>query len=119
VSAASFRHAWDGIYHAFTKHPNLRIHVAVAFLATILGVLLGLTSLEFVILLFTIFLVIMAEMINTALESMTNLITLEYRQEAKIAKDVAAGMVLIAAILSIVVGLAIFLPHLLNLTYTS
>ena len=63
----------------------------------------------------TILMVICSEMINTSLEEMVNLITNEHRKEAKIAKDVAAGMVLIASIGAIIVGLFIFTPYILRL----
>ena len=56
-----------------------------------------------------------AEMVNTALESMTDLITTEHRKKAKVAKDVSAGMVLINAIGSVIVGIIIFLPHIYSL----
>ena len=62
-----------------------------------------------------ILLVISAEMINTAIEKMVDLITTEHRKEAKIAKDVAAGMVLVNSLGSVIVGLIIFIPHILAL----
>lgn len=62
-----------------------------------------------------ILLVIVAEMINTAIEEMVNFVTVEHKREAKIAKDVAAGMVLITAIGSIIVGILVFAPHILKL----
>jgi diacylglycerol kinase len=60
-----------------------------------------------------IVLVISAEMINTSIEEMTNLITSEHKREAKIAKDVAAGMVLVVSIGAVIVGLYIFTPYIL------
>lgn len=77
-----------------------------------IGVILDISLFEKVILILTILLVIAAEMINTALEKMVDLITKEHRMEAKIAKDVASGMVLITAIGAIIIGLIIFIPHL-------
>lgn len=80
--------------------------------------MLGLTwffqisRLEFLILLLTITLVLIAEMINTSLEAATDLLTPEYQSQAKIAKDVAAGMVLLTAVLSVIIGLVIFIPYL-------
>lgn len=62
-----------------------------------------------------ILLVISAEMVNTAIEQMTNLIVSEHRREAEIAKDVAAGMVLVTALGSVIVGILIFVPHILRL----
>lgn len=67
-----------------------------------------------VILAITILLVILSEMINTSLEEMVNLITNEHKKEAKIAKDVAAGMVLAATVGSVIVGLLVFTPYILK-----
>lgn len=61
-----------------------------------------------------ILLVISAEMVNTALEEMVNLITNNHQKEAKIAKDVAAGMVLLTAFGSVIVGVLIFTPYILR-----
>lgn len=60
-------------------------------------------------------LVICAEMINTAIEEVVNLLVNEHRKEAKIAKDVSAGMVLVTATMAFVIGLIIFVPHVLLL----
>ncbi len=62
-----------------------------------------------------ILLVICTEMINTAIEEMVNLLTNEHRLEAKIAKDVSAGMVLLTAMGSVIVGILVFTPHILKL----
>ncbi len=76
---------------------------------------LQLSRIEITIIIAAIFIVMLTEMINTAVESITNLVTQEWRQDAKIAKDVASGMVLVAVIGSIIVGLLIFSPKLLSL----
>lgn len=108
----SFSHAWDGIVHNFTTQPNFRVHLIFAILAILAGLYFKITSTQWLIITFTITLVIVAEMINTALESMVDLITSEHRQHAKIAKDTSAGMVLITAILAIIVAAIVFLPYL-------
>ncbi len=108
----SFRHAIDGIKYTLRTQPNLSIHFTIAFIVIITGILLGLSSLEWLVIMFTIMWVIVSEMINTSLESMVNLISKEHSLEAKIAKDVAAGMVLIGAIGSVTVGFVIFMPHI-------
>ena len=94
---------------------NVRIHVYIAAGAIIAGYLLGLSRVDYLILIVMVVLVISAEMINTAIEEMTNLITTEHRREAKIAKDVSAGMVLVSSIGAIVVGIIIFLPSILEM----
>lgn len=111
----SFRYAWAGVHYAIVHNQNLRIHITVALVVILASILFKVTPFEMGILGVMIVLVISAEMINTAIEQMVDLITKEHRQEAKIAKDVAAGMVLVTAAGSIIVGILIFVPHILHL----
>ena len=108
----SFKHALVGVKYALSTQPNFRIHLILAATAIVLAGYFRLTQAEWLILLFTITLVLVAEMINTALEAVTDLLTDQLRPQAKIAKDVSAGVVLLTAILSLVIGLVIFIPHL-------
>ena len=77
------------------------------------GTYFSISFYEWMTLLFTFNMVIVSEMLNTAIEAMVDLITLERRQDAKVAKDVSAGMVLVSAIFSIAIGLFIFVPKIL------
>lgn len=110
----SFKHAWDGIIWVFRTQPNFRFHSLAAVAVIALSVFLSLPKHEILTLAFTIMLVIVAEMINTAIESITDLVTTEYKHQAKIAKDVSAGMVLLTAALSVIIGIFIFLPYIIN-----
>lgn len=112
----SFKNAWAGIMWALKTQPNFRVHVVLSLLALGLAWYLGITTVETAIIVFTILLGLTAEMINTSLETMTDLITREWKPEAKIAKDVAAGMMLVAAIGAVLVALVIFVPYLLGNT---
>lgn len=114
---SSFKYALEGVWHAFKHNRNLRIAFILALLTVLLGLYFQIKSLEMVIIVIAILLVILSEMINTSLEEMVDLITQEHRKEAKIAKDVGAGMVLVATIGSVVIGLFIFLPYILKLFY--
>lgn len=111
----SFRHAFSGILYALIHNQNLRIHFVVAVFVVFASIYFQVNPFEMGILGVTILLVICAEMINTAIEEMVNFVTLEHKREAKIAKDVTAGMVLVTAIGSIIVGILIFVPHILQL----
>ena len=111
----SFTYSFEGLIQAIRQNQNLRIHMAIAVVVIILGLVLKVSPFGMGILAVLILLVIMAEMVNTALEEMVDLIVTEHRRQAKIAKDVASGMVLVAAIGSAVVGAFIFLPHVLKL----
>lgn len=108
----SFKNAFAGLAWAFRTQPNFRIHITLASTAILLGMYLGISDLEMVIIIFTIVLGLAGEMINTAIESVTDLVTTEWRKEAKIAKDVSAGMMLLIAIGAIIVALYIFGPYL-------
>ncbi|MBI4039558.1 diacylglycerol kinase family protein [Candidatus Daviesbacteria bacterium] len=104
----SFQNAFSGLWYAYSTQPNFAVHTIVAILAIFLGWRLAIGETEWLILTFTIVLVFVAEMINTALESICDLVTQEWRQSAKIAKDISAAMVLVVAIGAVVVGLVIF-----------
>jgi len=111
----SFGFAWEGIVFALKNDQNFRIHIIAALLVVILSIFFNVSPFEMGILGVMIVLVIVTEMINTAIENMVDLITKEYHIEAKIAKDVSSGMVLITSIGALIVGLLIFTPHLLRL----
>lgn len=113
----SFGYAFEGIWHALRNNRNLQIDFVVATIVIILSIIFHTNTYEKGVLGITILLVICSEMINTAIEEMVNLITNEHRIEAKIAKDVAAGMVLVAAIGSAIIGILIFSPYILKLFY--
>jgi len=111
----SFSFAFQGMKTAFRQEPNFRVHLIIAALALILGVFLKLNTLEWLILSFTIFYVITLELLNTVLEALVNLVSPEIQPFAKIAKDVSAACVLLAAVLSLIVGLVLFAPKIFGL----
>lgn len=111
----SFGYAIEGINYALKYNQNLRIHFIAGFLVIIASLILHVNAFQMGILGVMILLVISTEMINTAIEKMTDLIKKEHSEEAKIAKDVAAGMVLVVSLGSIIVGILVFLPYVLEL----
>ncbi len=104
----SFRHAIEGVVHTFRTQRNMRIHFLNVVLVLAAGLLFRLPHTEMLVLLFTVSLVLITEMFNTAVEAVVDMITQSYHPAAKFAKDVAAGAVLIAAINAVVVGTVIF-----------
>jgi diacylglycerol kinase len=108
----SFQHAFDGIVWAFRTQPNFRVHLVCSIIALGLGLYFHITTVEMTIIIFTILLGLAAEMINTALESVCDLVTTEWRVQAKIAKDVSAGMMLLIATGAVVVAIFIFSPYI-------
>jgi len=111
----SFKHSFEGVSHAFFENRNMRIHVSVGAIVLMAGLIFNVSKFEMIIIAVMIILVIMMEMINTAIEEMVDLIVTEHHKQAKIAKDVASGMVLVAVIGSVIAGAFIFLPHVLKL----
>ena len=108
----SFKNAFAGLGWAVKTQPNFRIHLFLSTIALCLSRYFRITQTEWAIIIFTIVLGLSAELINTALESMTDLITKEWRAEAKIAKDVSAGMMLTVAIGAVVVAIAVFIQYI-------
>ncbi len=108
----SFNYAVSGIIIALKTEKNMRIHYLIAILVIALSLFFDFSRTEFLLLLFAISLVVVAEMVNTALERVVDLITEDYHPLARLVKDVAAGAVLIAAINSIVVGYLLFFDRL-------
>ncbi len=104
----SFKNAFSGLWWAASTQPNFRVHLLLATVAVLLGFYFDITQTEWAVIVFTIMLGLTAELINTALEEMTDLITTEWRKQAKIAKDVSAGMMLTTAIGAVVVAIIIF-----------
>lgn len=113
----SFAFAAAGVKHALQYDQNLRIHFVAAFIVIVVSIFLGVSHFEMGILGIMILLVIITEMINTAIERMVDLITKEHREDAKIAKDVASGMVLVSVVGSLIVGFLIFVPRILELLH--
>ncbi len=111
----SFYYAFQGLKTAFISEPNLRFHFFAAILALIVGIFLKLATYEWLLLAFIIFFVITLELLNTVLEAIVNMVSPEVHPYAKIAKDVSAACVLLAAILSIIVGSVLFWPKIVNL----
>lgn len=108
----SFKNAFAGILWALETQPNFKVHFIISLAVILLGFYYHLSSGEMTIIVFTILLGLTAEMINTSIEAMTDLITKEWRIEAKTAKDVAAGMMLLVAIGAVFIAFLIFFPHI-------
>ena len=115
----SFNNAFRGISWAITNQKNFKVHLSVSFLVLLFAYLLQISRLEMLLLIICIAFGLGAEMINTAIEAMTDLITVEWKKEAKIAKDISAGMVLVIAIGTIIIGLYIFLPKIIAIFYSN
>lgn len=109
----SFWFAFRGFYTAFRQEPNFRIHAVAALAVIIAGIVFRLRLIEWVVLVFTIIFVLILELINTAVESIVDLVSPDIQEKARIAKDVSAAAVFLAALFSVVVGITLFLPKIL------
>jgi diacylglycerol kinase (ATP) len=104
----SFNYAIEGIVHVLRTHRNMRIHFAAAIVVLVAAVWIGVTRIELMLLLLAIAFVLVAEMINSAIEQAIDVATTSFDPLAKLAKDVAAGAVLIASVNAVAVGYLVF-----------
>ena len=107
----SFNFAFEGVIHVLRTQRNMRIHFAIAAAVLIAAVAVGVRRIELIALLLAISFVLIAEMINSALEAGIDVATTSFDPLAKLAKDIAAGAVLIASINAIAVGYLVFSGH--------
>ncbi len=110
----SFNFAFEGVIHVLRTQRNLRIHFAVAFAVLIAAVAVGVDRIELIALLISISFVLIAEMLNTALEAGIDVATTSFDPLAKLAKDIAAGAVLIATVNAVAVGYLVFSDKIVN-----
>jgi diacylglycerol kinase (ATP) len=104
----SFNYAFEGIIHVLRTQRNLRIHFVVAFAVLIAALIVNVSKIELIALLLSITFVLMAEMLNSAIEGAIDATTTSFDPNAKLAKDVAAGAVLIASVNAVAVGYLVF-----------
>lgn len=108
-----FLFAYQGLVYAFSTQINFRVHVFSALAAIFLGYYLKLNSEEWIWIGSAILLVLIVELLNTAIEVLVDLVSPDYHPKAGIVKDVSAGAVLLTAIFAVMVGLLIFVPKIL------
>lgn len=113
----SFTYAYEGVRLSVALDQNVRFHLVIGTFVFVVSLLLKVPKSELMFVVFAIFFVVITEMINTAIEEMTNLIKREHSEEARIAKDVAAGAVLLAAIFASIVGFVVLVPRLVALFF--
>lgn len=111
----SFKYAGEGIISSFKTEKNMKIHVFIMLCVIILGFFLKISKTEWMICIFLFALVITGELFNTAIETVVDMIMPHKNEKAKLAKDVAAGGVLVLAIGAAIIGLLVFVPKILAL----
>jgi diacylglycerol kinase len=112
-----FVYALNGIWQAAATQLNFRVHLVCAMIAVYAGYALHISNGEWLWIILCIGMVLVAELFNTAIEFLTDLVSPEYNKKAGLVKDMSAGAVLITAITALIIGLIIFAPKLLVLTH--
>lgn len=112
-----FGYAINGIWHAAVTQLNFRVHLICALVAVYAGYALHISSDEWLWIIFCIGMVLVAELFNTAIEFLTDLVSPGYNKRAGLVKDMSAGAVLITAIAALTIGLVIFVPKVLALIH--
>ena len=108
----SFKYAFEGIGEAWKTEQNLKIHFVIMALVIIAGFMFKISAMEWIVCLLLFAIVISLELINTAIETTVDIAMPDINEKAKYAKDIAAGAVLFSAIISVIIGLIIFLPKI-------
>lgn len=109
----SFKCAIQGIKQAVKTERNVKIHITIMILVIIAGIVLKINTQEWIICIILFGLVISLELVNSAIEATVDIAMPEINEKAKVAKDVAAGAVLVSAIASAIIGLIIFIPKVI------
>ena len=108
----SFYYTFQGIISSLKQEKNMKVHIIIMIIVIICGIIFKISKIEWIICIILFALVISLELVNTSIEKTVDLITQEKNEIAKIAKDVAAGAVLVAAIAAAIIGLLIFVPKI-------
>lgn len=111
----SFKYAFSGIFAALKSERNMKIHFTAMIFVIVCGMILKISTYEWIACIFCFALVIGSELINTTLEMLSDLVMPDYNENVKLIKDMAAGAVLVLAICSAIIGLIIFIPKILLL----
>jgi diacylglycerol kinase (ATP) len=114
-----FGYAFNGLGYAAKTQLNFRVHLVASLLAIFMGYALHISTNEWLWIILCIAIVLMAELFNTALEFLVDLVSPNYNELAGHVKDIAAGAVVIAALFALITGIVIFLPKLLLLIHAA
>ena len=111
---SSFKNAISGIRHTYKNERNILIQSIFAVIAITCGIFFKISLIEWMILAIVIFIVLICELFNTAIEDLSDAVDENYNEKIKMVKDVAAGAVTLSSLLSVIVGIMMFLPKLIT-----
>lgn len=106
----SFKYAFKGLWTMFSEEPNFRVHFLAALTTVLFGIFFKLNGTEWILITIVIGFVLVSEIFNSAIERIADFVSPEHNQIVGITKDLCAAMVLVAALVSVIVGLIIFVP---------
>lgn len=110
---ASFKYAIQGLGHVLKAEHNFLVHLAAAIAVIALGAILHISKAEWLIIILCIGLVLITEILNTAIEWLVDMVSPQKNEKAGMIKDIAAASVLIAALVALVAGIVVFVPYIL------
>jgi len=109
----AFRHAWDGMRFAFKNERNFRVQLVIYVSVLLLGLAIQLSATSLALIVLAASIILVLELVNTAIEVLSNVVSPEYHEGLRRVKDIAAGSVMVASIAAVLVGLLLFIPALL------
>ncbi len=112
IHVRSYKWAVRGLFSIFLQQLNFKIQLFVSVLVIAAALFFQITRIEWIIIIFVIFMVLISEAINSAVEAVSDAVSKDQHQDIRYAKDVGAGATLLAAIASVIIGLIIFLPYI-------
>ena len=112
----SFKYAIQGVLSSFKTERNMKIHFFIMLLVIIAGIVFKINKYEWIICILCFAIVISGELLNTAIETIVDMVMPYKNEKAKLAKDISAGAVLVLAIGSAISGLIIFIPKVINIS---
>lgn len=112
--SSSLKYAFDGLKYAYKNEQSMTVHIVVTILVIMFAFIFEISSYEWIIVVLCIGIMMCVELVNTSIEAVVDLVTKKYDEKAKVAKDVAAAVSVMFSITSIIVGLIIFVPKIIN-----
>ncbi len=111
----SWKYSLDGLKYAYTHEQSLLLHVTLSIVAIIMGLCFKITGIQWILLIIVMSMLMVTELLNTAIEATIDLVTEEYHPMAKVAKDCGSAAALIGSLLATIIAGYVFIPHIIKL----
>ena len=111
----NFVFSWQGLSYAYTHEKSMWIHAVLSLITIILGLFLNLRGIEWLIIMIVLGAILSIELLNTGIESVVDMITHDYHELAKVAKDTGSAATFVATLIGVITILSIYVPHFINL----